>query len=155
MKKAEYYARITIICLIAIAPLICLSISGYKKSYSAYWETESQPIFIIANIITAYLLNQYKDWQPSAWLLLGVVAFNSFDYRMLHDVLAIMFFVSCLFVLLKKHRHTPVTVIYIGSLAAAPFSLLFAEQVAITMLCLYHSVNLETYYNLTNGKENT
>ena len=155
MKKAEYYARLTIICLIAIAPLICLLISGYKKSYSAYWETESQPIFIVANVITAYLLNQYKDWQPSAWLLLGVVAFNSFDYRMLHDVLAVMFFVSCLLVLLKKHRHNFITVTYIGSLAAAPFSLLFAEQVAITMLCLYHTVNLETYYNLTNGKENT
>jgi hypothetical protein len=155
MKKAEYYARLTIICLIAVAPLICLLISGYKKSYSAYWETESQPIFIIANVITAYLLNQYKDWQPSAWLLLGVTAFNSFDYRIIHDVIAIMFFVSCLFTLVKKGRHLPITLMFIGSLTILPISILFSEMVAIFALCFYHSLNLDIYYNLTNGKENT
>lgn len=155
MKQTEYYARLTLICLISVAPLLCLLLCGYKKSYSSYWETQCQPIFITANLITAYLLNQYQDWKTSAWLLVGLVVFNSFDYRILHDILAIMFFISCLFVLTKKARHLPILLMYIGSITILPISILFSEIVAILALCLYHMFNLETYYNLTNGKEKT
>ena len=155
MKPAEYYLRLTIICLVALSPLFCILLSGYQKSYSSYWITDSQPIFILANAVTTFYLFQEKHWRISALLLLFVIAFNSYDFKLLHDVLAIAFFISCLINLTKKNRNTFIIMCFMLSFSLLNISILLTEIVAITSLCLYHGLNLITYYKLTHGKETT
>lgn len=155
MKPTEYYLRLTIICLVALSPLFCILLSGYQKSYSSYWITESQPIFILANAVTAFYLFQEKHWRISALLLLLVTAFNTYDFKILHDILAIAFFISCLIDLTKKNRNAFIIMCFMLSFYLLNISILLAEIVAITSLCLYHGLNLITYYKLTHGKEKT
>jgi len=155
MTKKEFYVRASSIILIAFAPWLCLFLCGYQKSYSSYWLTACQPIFILANILTAFYLNQQKDWKMSSVLLVGVIMFNTTDYRFIHDILALMFFVHCLLIMIRRVRSVPILLLFLSSIAFLPWSILAAEIIAITALCLYHLLILETYYHLTleNGKE--
>ena len=50
----EYVVKILVILVSALYPFILISIEGELISISQYWNTSLQPLFIVANVMTAY-----------------------------------------------------------------------------------------------------
>ena len=63
MKSYGYAWRLLTILMASTYPYLCLLIHGYEPSLSSYWQTPLQPVFILANIATAYYFLQMKNWE--------------------------------------------------------------------------------------------
>ena len=148
MTKFDYLLRISVVIFASISPLLCLCISGYEESLSSYWNTETQPMFIISNLITGYYLIGIPKWRLSSCLLLLVTAFSIEYYPNVHNVLAIIFFISCIYPLYKANNYRFCMCIYLISILAVPFSLLVAELIAILSICLFHLLTLNKLYSI-------
>ena len=54
-KYLDHFIKIIVILISVIYPFILLSVEGELKSLSQYWNTSLQPLFIVANVMTAYI----------------------------------------------------------------------------------------------------
>ena len=153
LTKFDYYLRLSVIIFAAIAPFICLFSYGYLKSLSSYWNTPLQPIFVFANAATSYYLITVEDWRPSAVLLVLLTAFSVEYYQGLHNVLAILFFIVTINPLRKANNFKFCFKLYMSSILLVPFSLFFAEIIAILAMCLYHGLTLNKLYRLQKTRD--
>ena len=93
----EILIRLFAILLAMAQPVIILMYFGDDiRSVSSVWGTPLQPLFVITNAITSFVLYEHKRWIPSAILLLLLTAFSMDLFPVLHNWLAYGFFVSCL-----------------------------------------------------------
>ncbi len=148
ITKFDYLLRMCVIIFAAISPFICLFFSGYEKSLSSYWNTDMQPLFIISNLITGYYLIGIPKWRLSSCLLLLVTAFSIEYYPNVHNIVAVAFFVACIYPLHMANNYSFCKWIYILAIPIIPFSLLFAEIVAICSICIFHLLTLNKLYNI-------
>ena len=153
MKRGELFLRSTAIAIALVAPYICMLSQGLAISYSSYWDTPVQPLFIITNAITSYYLFDAERWKAAAFLLLMLTAFSVTMYPVIHNVLAIAFFVSCLDPLLHSNHHRWIAVPYIGSVVLVPISPMLAETAAINTLVGYHALTLSRMYKISKQKQ--
>jgi hypothetical protein len=137
-----------VIALAVISPFICLSLYGYLPSISSYWRTGLQPLFIIANATTSYYLYSVKRWRIPALFLLLLTSFSVELYPTFHNILAVGFFISNIIPLLKTNRFKWTIYPYASSLLILPFSMTFAEIIAIISLCIYHALILKRYMDI-------
>lgn len=152
ITKFDYYLRLSVIIFAALSPFICLLSFGYLKSLSQYWESPLQPIFVISNAITSYYLITLDNWRPSAILLILLTAFSVEYYQDLHNIMAVAFFIVTAIPLKKANNFKFCFVIYLLSVLILPFSLFFAEVVAILAMCIYHTLSLHRLYNLSKQR---
>lgn len=150
LTKGEYQLKVSVLILAAGAPILYLILGGYKPSLSNYWNTEMQPLFIIANAATSFYLYQIKNWRLSALILLLVTAFSVEVYPQTHNILAIVFFIVTLYPLWITHHFKKLFWIYIVSLGVASFSILSAEIIAVWVLCLHHGLVLMKLHKVNN-----
>ena len=138
-KYLDHCIKILLILISALYPFILLSVEGELKSLSQYWNTPLQPLFIVANIMTAYIFLSIENWKISSFLLVLVTAFSTKLYPNTHNVLAVLFFVSCLYPLFKSKRLKFYGYLYlISPIIGLLFGLLYLEIYNILILCSYH-----------------
>lgn len=138
----DFHIKMFVIILAAITPLILFLTQGYLPSISSYWETPMQPLFIIVNASTSYYLYGIKNWKFPAFFMLMLTAFSVTDFMIFHNIVAGLFFISCL-VALHVSRHLRfIFWIYFASLPVMIYDLLLGESFAVTSLCLYHAIVL-------------
>tara|TARA_B100000963_G_scaffold176268_1_gene153317 strand:+ start:23969 stop:24454 length:486 start_codon:yes stop_codon:yes gene_type:complete len=148
ITRFDYLLRVCVVLFAAFSPFICLLFSGYEKSISQYWNTEAQPIFIIANSLTAYYLVGIPKWRASACCLLLVTSFSVSMYPDLHNIFAIIFFGCCIYPLYVSNNYKFCKWVYFSGLLFLPFSLLVAEIVGILAICMFHLLTLNKLYSI-------
>ena len=152
MQKVKLI-QLLIIILAALQPLIFISAEGYRVSLSTYWMTSFQPMFIITNAAISYHFFHIKGWKLSALLLLFLTAFSVEKYFIVHNILAIFFFLSCYISLLTCKRLKSYHFLYLISILFLTHSILLAEISAITILCIYHGHLMLLSHTLSNRSE--
>lgn len=140
LEKRQILNKIGAILLTIISPFIFIGLGGFSNSLSDYWLTNMQPLFIFTNAITSYYLFSTPNWKyPSAFLLL-LTAFSVEDYRTVHNIFAIMFFILCLVAILTDKRYRIYALPYLASIfwVKGIDKILVAEIIAVYVLCAYH-----------------
>lgn len=139
MSYTQHILKIIIILISLLYPFVLLSVEGELLSLSQYWNTSLQPLFIVANVMTAYFFFGIDNWRFSSFLLVMVTAFSVKLYPMIHNVVAVMFFLSCLYPLFKSKRFKFYAYLYLLSpLVGFLLGLLYLEIYGIIILCSYH-----------------
>ena len=126
----------------ALMPLFFFIFQGYQPSISNYWETPMQPFFIIINASTSYHLYGIKNWRFSAVFLLFLTAFSVTDFQLIHNIVAVLFFIYCLYPLYITKRYEFMFWVYLLSLPLMFFDILLGESLAVLSLCIYHGLVL-------------
>jgi len=152
LGKYQYLLRIAVIILAAVSPFICLMYYGYLPSISSYWNTDLQPLFIIANAATSYYLYSIRDWKMSALMLLLLTSFSLTLFPAVHNILAITFFIVNVYPLVKTNHFKWCIWPYLASLVVLPFSMTVSEIIAIDSLCVYHMLLLIKAANISNSQ---
>lgn len=139
MSYTQYILKIVVILISLLYPFVLLSVEGELLSLSQYWNTSLQPLFILGNVMTAYFFFGIDNWRFSSFLLVLVTAFSVKLYPIIHNVVAIMFFLSCLYPLFKSKRFKFYAYLYLLSpLVGLIWGLLYLEIYSIIILCSYH-----------------
>jgi len=105
MSKNQYWFR-TIACIYPIAyVLIWPLLYGILPSYSSYYILGGM-FFTLATSMMAWAMYLHRDikWSVPAYALVGVALFNCVDYWTLHNILAIIFFVSSTYLMRTDKR---------------------------------------------------
>jgi hypothetical protein len=139
--------KIGAIFLTLLTPILLIVTEGFQDSLSDYWMTQSQPLFIFTNAVTAYYLFATPKWKIASVFLLLLTSFSVEDYRMVHNVFAILFFIACLFAILSDKRYRFYAIPLLGSLfwVGGIEELLVAEIIAVYTLCSYHATAIGHY----------
>jgi len=148
ITKFEFYKRLFTAVIALLQPFIIYLTCGHLSSLSQSWDTPLKPLFIFTNAIVSYFFFDLPKWRIPAVLLLLLTVFSVKDYFMLHNILAISFFVTSTFPLwsIKKFRfYMP---IYLLSLLFLYFDgLYWMETWGIATLCFYHiHLMVHTYF---------
>jgi hypothetical protein len=139
MNYTQNIIKIIVIFISLIYPFILWSIEGELNSLSQYWNTSLQPLFILANVMTAYFFFTLDDWKISSVLLVLVTSFSVKLYPNIHNLVAVLFFISCLFPIYKSKRYKFYFYLYMVSPIIGIFwGLLYLEIYSIIVLCSYH-----------------
>ena len=153
MKSYGYYWRMATIICSSIYPLLCLIFCGYKTSLSQYWNTELQPLYLTCNIATSYYFLQLKDWSISGLLLLLVTVFSVDMHGSIHNVFAVMFFLSVILPYSKTKRYRPLIYLYVLGGILCAHSLLLGEIICILSISAYHSLILIKFKTIKEFNE--
>ena len=98
-------ARMIICILSMIMPGILVIITGSKlPSLSEYYYTPIGPFFVGVLSLVAYLLFTMPKWIPSAVLLCGVILFPNHAYPYIHNISAVLFFVTAALAILFERK---------------------------------------------------
>ncbi len=138
-KNFELIKRLFTSIIAVLQPFIIYFTCGDLASISQSWTTPLQPLFIFTNALVSYFFFDMPKWRIPAVLLLLLTVFSVVDYPIFHNLVAIGFFISCVFPLwsLKKFRiYLP---FYLFSILILIFDGMFwMETWAIIVLCFYH-----------------
>ena len=149
----EFITRLTAIIFVTISPFIMVAVHGSEYSLSAYWTTPFQPMFILSNAITSYFFFSTPSWKLPGIFLMLLTGFSVAQYPIIHDVLAVSFFISCAIVLYKSHHFNYYLYIYIAMVFIIPFTMLWGEIFGIIILCAYHA-RLLFYKRMLDNRRN-
>jgi len=139
MNWKEFVVKLLVIMVSFIYPFVLLSVEGELGSISQYWNTSLQPLFITANVMTAYFFFSIDNWKLPSYFLVLLTAFSVQLYPITHDVIATIFFISCLIPLFKSKRFRYYTYSYFLSVPIGLiWGLLWLEIWGMFILCLYH-----------------
>lgn len=139
MKWSEFILKLLVILISALYPFILISVEGELVSISQYWNTSLQPLFIVANVMTAYFFFSIEYWKIPSFLLILLTAFSVKLYPITHNIIAISFFISCLSPLIRSKRFRFYIPLYITSIVIGYYwGLLWLEIFGIIVLCTYH-----------------
>jgi len=144
MKPNDITYKFGAILLALITPIILILVEGYNISISAYWTTNMQPLFIFTNAVTSYYLFSSPKWRIPSSLLLLLTAFSVEEYQVIHNILAISFFIISWVCILIDKRYRFYAIPYLLSLYwyNGVNDMLITEIIAVYVLCLYHSTEL-------------
>lgn len=154
ISKFEIIKRLFTSVLAVLQPFIIYFTYGNLESISQSWNTPLQPLFIFSNALVSYFLFDLPKWRIPAILLLLLTVFSVQNWFVLHNVLAILFFimsgVSMLSV--KKFRfYIPIYLISLFFLLNGGF--FWMETWAIICLVAYHMHIM--FYTLNLGRNNS
>ena len=153
ITKSDFYLRVSVILFALLTPLVFFLTQGYLPSLSSYWKTPMQPLFIIANASTSYFLfASHSYWKVPAVFLLLLTAFSVQDFLVVHNVMAILFFISALIPLYLSNHFKKIFWVYLLSVFLMPISLTIGESMLIITLCTYHLLMLNKIYKLQSKK---
>jgi hypothetical protein len=150
--KDDVLIKIAVILIAVISPFIMIGTQGFMPSISSYWTTPMQSLFIITNASTSYFLFSTRTWRIPAIFLLGLTAFSVENFQILHNCLAVIFFITNIFALYKIRRFRLFIPIYVVSAIWLLHSITLAEIWAILVLCVYHLILLVSWKNIRSHK---
>lgn len=139
MINFDFYKRLFVVLVAILQPFIIYFVCGNIESISSSWVTILQPLFIITNAMVSYFFFDLPKWRIPAVSLLLLTAFPTTEYKIFHDIVAILFFLSCIYpmTILKRFRYY--LIIYLFSLIVGIFfGLFWMETWGIVTLCVYH-----------------
>jgi hypothetical protein len=152
ITKFELFKRLFTAIIAVLQPFIIYFSCGDLISLSQSWNTPLQPLFIFTNALVSYFFFDLPHWRISAVLLLLLTVFSVESYVDIHNVLAILFFISCIFPLWSIKRFRLYIPVYLLSVIFLRFDgLYWMETWAIITLCFYH-VHLMIYGYLLNNE---
>lgn len=153
-KNLDYIVKLLVVLISALYPFILLSLGGEMLSLSQYWNTFLQPVFIVANVMTAYFFLSTENWKLPSFLLILLTAFSVKLYPITHDVIATGFFLSCLYPLFKSKRFKFFAYLYLLSpMIGIFYGLLWLEIYSIVILCIYHGVSIVHVMSVLHQKK--
>lgn len=137
--KIDLIRRLFVIVLAILQPFIIYFYCGELTSISQVWDTDLQFLFIITNALVSYYFFELDRWKiPSSFLLL-LSSFSVIDHFWLHNIFAILFFISCLIPIYLTKRFRYYLPIYLLSvLIWALKGFFWMETWGIITLCMYH-----------------
>jgi hypothetical protein len=139
IKKYDLHLKIFVIIITIIQPFILLSTQGIKESISSYWETPLQPLFIFVNATTSYYLFSIPKWRVSSVFLLLLTAFSVTQFKLIHNIFALTFFICCFISLLSVKRFRYYGLLYFLSIPLLfIFNFLWFEIFATIIIVSYH-----------------
>lgn len=148
ISKFEIIKRLFTSVLAVLQPFIIYFSFGELQSISQAWETPLQPLFIFSNALVSYFLFDLPKWRIPAVLLLLLTVFSVKDWMVLHNILAILFFIISLFPMweIKKFRfYLPIYLFSIFFLFFGGF--FWMETWGIITLVFYHMhIMFYSYY---------
>jgi hypothetical protein len=153
MSKIELSIRTATLIITIIAPFACIATYGWEYSYSQYWNTPLQPLFILSNIITAYYLFDSERWKIPAVFLTLLVGFSVEDYLSIHNLMAVSFFLACVGPLWLTNHFKWILWPYLVCIVIVFYDLLLAEILAMGCLVLFHGLMLYKYKRLNKQKQ--
>jgi hypothetical protein len=139
ISNFELIKRLFTSFLAMFLPFIIYFVCGDLKSISQSWETELQPLFIFTNALVSYFFFDLPKWRVPALLLLLLTVFSVEDWFILHNILAVLFFIVSAIPLwsLKKFRfYLPIYLVSVVFLFFDGFY--WMETWAILTLGIYH-----------------
>jgi len=135
----DYYRRLFVVLMAMLQPFIIYWVCVDIPSISSSWETILQPLFIITNACVSYFFFDLPKWKISSVLLLFLTAFSVSQFKDIHNVLAVLFFISCLFPLFETKRFKFYSALYLMSIPIwSFFGMYWMETWSIEVLCLFH-----------------
>jgi hypothetical protein len=155
MCNFEIIKKIFTSVLAVSFPFIIYFTYGSLESISQSWETGLQPLFIFTNALVSYFFFDLSKWRIPAILLLLLTVFSVESWFTLHNVLAVMFFITCGISMLSLKKFRFYSLIYLTSL----FFLLLGgffwmETWAIICLVTYHMHLMFYTLNLSRTNSN-
>lgn len=139
IKKYQFWIKLAVIIMSVLQPFILIMNQGYLWSISSYWKTSLQPLFILVNAGTSYFFFSTEKWIVPAIFLLFLTAFSVEEYKIVHNVFATLFFISCTIPLLQIKRFQFFGYIYLFSLVIFWFfGMLIFEIYCVLILGFYH-----------------
>lgn len=139
MSKIGFILRLLVVIIGILQPFIILIVLGDIKSISSTWDTSLRSLFVIVNLLTSYFFFESHRWEVSGILLVLLTMFSVSSYPMVHNILAVSFFVSCFYPMYKLHKFRPYMIPYfIGIPIGLYFGLLWGEFWGAWVLCIYH-----------------
>jgi hypothetical protein len=139
ISNFELIKRLFTSFLAMFLPFIIYFVCGDLKSISQSWETELQPLFIFTNALVSYFFFDLPKWRVPALLLLLLTVFSVEDWFILHNILAVLFFVISAIPLWLRKRFRFYLPIYLVSVVFLFFDgFYWMETWAILTLGLYH-----------------
>jgi len=134
----EFFTHVFSIALASVSSLSISLIYPDLISLSQSWDTNLQPLFILSNIVTAYVFFSLPNWRIPGVFLVLLTAFPYKSFFLAHDIFAILFFISVIYSLWDGKRLIGYIILLMFSLQIMLFSLLWGEVFAILILCTYH-----------------
>ncbi len=153
MNTIELSVRTLALLLAVVAPFACVAAYGWTDSYSQYWNTPLQPVFVLSNIVTAYYLFDSEKWKVPAIFLILLISFSVEKYLQMHNWMAVCFFVGCLGPLWITNHFRWILWPYLACIAVVFYDMLLAELIAISCLVLFHGLMLYKYKRLNKQKQ--
>lgn len=156
IQKNDILIRGFVLLLAILQPIIIVSCYGFDVfSISSIWLTGLQPLFIITNACTSYFLFDIKGWRIPAILLLLLTAFSIEFNSIIHNILAVSFFLSCVKSLGGIKRLSWYIFPYVISLFIGLFlGMFWGEVFAVYVICAYHINAMYIAYKLNKGRGN-
>lgn len=149
----EYLVRLCSIGFASVVPIVLVVCNGPLYSLSQYWNTPYQPLFILSNAITSYFFFSTPNWRVPSFFLMLLTAFSLEYHNLIHDILAIIFFITCAYALFKSNRFKYHFYLFMIGICVMPISLLYGEIIGILVLCVYHAQILMYKHRLDNRHE--
>ena len=125
-----------------VCPIIMMFFFPGKPSLSAFWETPAVSLFILMNVVTASFFYTLENWRLPAILLILTTALPVTYFGQIHNILAVLFFLSAGYAVVISRRWSWVGILFIPAIIVSMKSLLWAELIAIDVICLYHALAL-------------
>ena len=151
ITRFEIIKRLFTSILAVLQPFIIYFVCGELVSISQSWNTPLQPLFIFTNALVSYFLFDLPKWRVPAVLLLLLTVFSVQSWFVLHNILAICFFIfaGVSMISLKKFRfYIPIYLISLFFLLNGGF--FWMETWAIIILVAYHLHIM--FYTLSFGR---
>jgi len=153
-RVSDMVLRFAVVLLALLQPLIIVLCFGVDvHSISAMWLTYLQPLFIVTNAATSYLLFSIRRWRIPSLFLLLLTAFSVQFSMLSHNIFAGIFFVSCVYSLYGIKRLRWYIIPYVCSaLVLLVSSIFWAEVAAVIVICAYHFNLLVGVLKIRNKK---
>ena len=149
IKKIDFYIKIFVVLIAILQPFILYYFCGNLKSISSSWMTFLQPLYIFTNACVSYFFFNIDNWKTPSLLLLLLTSFSVDLYPLIHNIIAILFFIICMSPIMIDKRFNFYGYIYLFSIVVGFLTNLFwMETWAISTLCFYHLHSLIYKYNL-------
>ena len=132
-------ARIMICILSVLMPIILWVSTGTRlTSLSEYFYTPMGPFFVGILTLTCYLMFTMPKWIPSAILLAIVIMFPNHEYGTVHNIAAVLFFITSALAILFEGRYPIGGWVMLAISPIAIFDLFYAETLMIICVSTYH-----------------
>ena len=150
MTNRDYLIRIFVIILALSFPIVCLLQGDLRESLSKYFNSPLQSYYLLTNVLTAYLLYSLDEWKCPAIFLLILTVFPVDSHKLIHNIFAYAFFISCFKPMFDHNRLQPYVIPYLLSLVVLLKSFIWTEIICILTLCSFHSHLLYLRYKVDN-----
>jgi hypothetical protein len=149
----NFFVKLFVVIAALALPWVLLSVEGPLPSISTYWMSKMQPAFIFVNAAISYHLFNTRRWEIPSLFLLILTAFSIEMYPVIHNVSSVAFFATSAIPFFYAKRLQFYLKLYACSILFLFHSILAAEIIGISILCLYHAHVLIVYNCIKKKRE--